>query len=1017
MHRYSRHLVSFLLAVAFSVACLPRAQAQPTATLSGRVIDASTQAVLRGASVTLTPTGAGSTNATALRTSTDANGEFTLNAAPGDYSLAFDYLGLPPKSQTVTLAAPPAAPVRLALSLGDAAIALAAFTVEGTRTGQARALNQQRSSPNLTNIISSDFSGQFPDKNIADAVKRLPGVTVETDRDTGGVEGRYITVRGMSADFNAVTIDGVRVNVTDFDGITRRVPLDVVSSDVADQIEVTKALRPDQEADSIGGAINIRTRSAFSRGGRSASLRAALSFSDQLQDYTGKFPYENPGYEGAVTYSDLFGSARQFGFSLAANIRDRTFVKSRNSTGGWNSVVGTRPGTAGTFANLPGGPAWVMDSFVLQDFVDAFRTEGLNGSLEWRPGADTRLRLFASTNTRATERGRQRQQLFYTSSAGTNLNLNNVVGTPTLTEDTATNFSGLNNTVRREVRGFDEEQTTSIVALDGQTRLGNTQLDFVAGYNWAKWDGGLGSALQARFDQRFTTSYTITPGDAASRPTVNAVTPAGIDCNDTRTVSAYTMSQFNRGSRVFDDDEFNFGLNAQHDVIFSDWSGFIKTGVKFRTRTRKLDHTEGIYAANSAWNVNGYTGAYTGTANVNRSLVADYRANDINGYNYGFFLDPKAVREVGDALIADGRLGRNSFADGTTLNSFFSRVDDYQAREDIYATYVMGQFTRGKLTLLPGVRVEKSESRFDTFLVQGSTSTGQPVPVTVRIKPKRDDQNFFPGLHARYDFSRDLVLRAAFTESLARPTFSQLNPRENRNITDDNVSNDSISRGRLDLRPTSAKNYDLSIERYFGRLAFVSAGVFYKDYKDNIYRFVQTESINGIPTSVTEPRNARGGKLRGLELAADYQFAFLPAPFDGLGVTANYTKTDSELDSGIPAASNRKIPLFDQVGESVNLSVYYSKGRLRARAALHHRSATLFSYDTTRPPELGRTESPSTTVDLSASYKFFREWTVFGEMNNVFDEPSFGYNGNRNLRLDYKEYSGWAATIGLRWSL
>ena len=61
--------------------------------------------------------------------------------------------------------------------------------------------------------------------------------------------------------------------------------------------------------------------------------------------------------------------------------------------------------------------------------------------------------------------------------------------------------------MRREVRSFDEEQTTSIVALDGQTHLGDIQVDFLAGYNWAKWDGGLGTALQARFDQRFTTSY------------------------------------------------------------------------------------------------------------------------------------------------------------------------------------------------------------------------------------------------------------------------------------------------------------------------------------------------------------------------------------------------------------------------------------------------------------------------------------------------------------------------------
>ncbi len=132
------------------------ASAQPASTLSGLIYDGATQSVLRGAAVALTPaTSGGST----LRTVTDANGEFTLTAPAGNYALALDYLGLPPKSQTVTLGA---APVRLTLTLGDTAVTLAAVTVEATRTGQARALNQQRASQNLTNIVSADFSGQFP---------------------------------------------------------------------------------------------------------------------------------------------------------------------------------------------------------------------------------------------------------------------------------------------------------------------------------------------------------------------------------------------------------------------------------------------------------------------------------------------------------------------------------------------------------------------------------------------------------------------------------------------------------------------------------------------------------------------------------------------------------------------------------------------------------------------------------------------------------------------------------------
>jgi len=256
-------------------------------------------------------------------------------------------------------------------------VRLGSIRVEGERTGLARALNQQRSAQNLSNIISSDFSGQFPDKTIADAVKRLPGVTVETDRDTGGAEGRYITVRGMSADFNAATIDGVRVNATDFDGITCRVPLDVVSSDVADQIEVTKALRPDQDADSIGGAVNIRTRSAFSQKRRTASFKGGLNYPSLHDEYTSDYPFDQTGFEAALTYSDLFGAKQQFGFSLGANYRDRVFLKQRNSTTGWNDTLGYRLGTSTTVNPLRG---FVMDSAVLPHYFDDIEGSGLNGA-------------------------------------------------------------------------------------------------------------------------------------------------------------------------------------------------------------------------------------------------------------------------------------------------------------------------------------------------------------------------------------------------------------------------------------------------------------------------------------------------------------------------------------------------------------------------------------------------------------------------------------------------------------
>jgi TonB-dependent receptor len=226
-----------------------------------------------------------------------------------------------------------------------------------------------------------------------------------------------------------------------------------------------------------------------------------------------------------------------------------------------------------------------------------------------------------------------------------------------------------------------------------------------------------------------------------------------------------------------------------------------------------------------------------------------------------------------------------------------------------------------------------------------------------------------------------------------------------------------VSRGNIELKPVFSRNYDLAIERYFGGDGYVSAGVFHKDYQRNVYRSTQSVIFEGELTRITEPRNARGGKVTGVELAYDQRFTFLPAPFDGFGLTVNYTHTDSSLDSDLPALAGTKLPLFDQVGDTFNASLRYERGRIRTRLSLHHRSDTLFDLATDAALAVGRYEAPSTTLDFTASYKLNRGWTVFLEFANLTNEPSWGYNGDKNIRLDYNEYSDWSGVIGVRWSL
>lgn len=130
------------------------------------------------------------------------------------------------------------------------------MTADIIRDAQARALNQRMSAPNITNVVSADQIGSFPDSNAADTTQRIPGVSISKDQG----EGRYVLVRGAEARLNSMMIDGERMPSPDPN--LRQVALDVVPSDLLQSIEVAKALTPDQDGDAIGGSVNLVMKQA-----------------------------------------------------------------------------------------------------------------------------------------------------------------------------------------------------------------------------------------------------------------------------------------------------------------------------------------------------------------------------------------------------------------------------------------------------------------------------------------------------------------------------------------------------------------------------------------------------------------------------------------------------------------------------------------------------------------------------------------------------------------------------------
>ena len=208
-------------------------------------MDAS-QGVLPGARVELQPTGKSAIS--------NGQGEFTItDIVPGRYTLTVSYVGFDPFSTDVNVTGDAASRVEAVLQIGKHNEVV---TVSGGRErGEVEAINIEKTADNIVQVLPNEVITSLPNTNIADAVGRLPSVSLE--RDEG--EGKYIQIRGTEPRLSNVTIDGIHVPSPE--GV-RNVKLDVIPADLVDMVEINKTLSANQDADAIGGSVNLVTKRA-----------------------------------------------------------------------------------------------------------------------------------------------------------------------------------------------------------------------------------------------------------------------------------------------------------------------------------------------------------------------------------------------------------------------------------------------------------------------------------------------------------------------------------------------------------------------------------------------------------------------------------------------------------------------------------------------------------------------------------------------------------------------------------
>ncbi len=910
--------------------------ADNTGTISGIVKDKETKRILAGAGISVQNSKLGAVS--------DRFGSFTIKNVPmGEQTIAVSYLGYETITRSIVVEANKT--LSLEFEMESSILESDGVVVEGLRQGQVRALNRQKTAPNIVNVVAADAIGRFPDLNSAEALQRIPSLSIQ--RDQG--EGRYVLIRGTEARLNSVMINGERIPSPE--GDVRQVALDVIPSDVLASIEVSKAITPDMDGDAIGGAINLTTKSAFDFDKPIYKLTLAGGYNDIVGD---------PNFQVAGTLGRQLGDENNIGILVSASYF-KTDRGSDNNEMEWlsRSDLDDFPDDFGI--TVPAATN-VIGDLQLRDYVITRERLGISTTVDFRLSESSTLYVRGLFNRFSDDEHRRRGRVRFDKGDYTAVSANG----GSISEG---NFE-------RELKDRFEEQTIWSVSAGGNSLLGDMTLDYNFSFSHADEDEP--NRRDITFELKdIDMTYDI------SNPDLPRFTGNGF--ND---ASAFEFSDLVIENNKTSDEDFTAGANLTIPYSLSENLGTLKFGLKFRAKNKERINDVKVYDA------------YAGTINDGdlslADVVGDFEDDEFleNEYAIGLAPDPDKVENLVDNNLNDFE-----------LNTDDSRLDtdpaNYEATENIIAAYLMTTLNVGDLMILPGARLEMTNLEYTGNVVE--VNAEGDYASTAAVTGDDDYNNILPMLHLKYHLDDATNLRAAWTNTIARPNYYDLAPFRLVNREDE-----EIERGNTTLEPTESMNVDLFFEHYLESLGILSLGAFYKDL-DNII-FAQTrKGIDGEPQfadfDVLTPVNGKTATLFGVEVAWQQQLTFLPGALNGLGIYANYTYTDSKTDIDLGDGATRELTIPGQSEHIANLALSYEKHGFSGRIALNFHGSYVDAVGDKADEDVYYDDHIQ--LDFSANYEFRKGLRVFAELLNLTDEPLRFFVGDESRPIQREFYSFW----------
>lgn len=944
-------LVRYLVpVVALALAATAHAQ---SGSVTGTVANVATQAALEGAVVSL-----GGTNLTTL---TDRSGQFELNRlAPGTYTLEVSYTGLDRHTQTIVVNADrtTVAPIGLRADV----YRLEAFTVAGEREGSAAAITSQRNASNIKASVATDAFGHIVDGNIGEMLKRVSGIA--TNLNEGEVD--QIFVRGMGSAASAVTLDGTRLPSPASGKKSRSFEVDKLPADYIESIEVIKAPTPDMDADSVGGAVNLVTKSAFSQRGRRLSYNSGVNY---------KTLKHKSAFFGGVQYSDLFGAKQNVGLYLSVSYSDNPVPQDVTQL---------------DFQGANVSPAY-MYRFRLEDALHRRNRTGLGAKLDWR--VDDRTTLYAGVMYNHYTDTVEQKRLSIDSAQNVN------AFAPGYTEYIWEHINATNNYSASLIK---PRQETYAFSAGGKTLFPGWRIDYAASIAPAEgtehrenFDLGL-AGQRVRFDRTADVWY----------PTVNYLSAGNVtDFN------RYNRGRLQAESGSSKEAVWGGELNVTR-TFTTTYPLSLKSGFRYRGQKTEVDfnRTTSTYV--------GADGAISADDNLNQFKLQDYVHHGFSG-RYTFAVWPDVRRAYSSFLGT-----RQLWLDDRVVTARDSSTNDGRAREDIYAAYVMSTVDVGRLRILPGIRMEKTDVTGTGFVNRPITpALPNTAPEAQRLARLLSEYSrvtrtgsyteWFPGLHLRYAARRNLLLRASYTTSMSRPSFGDLMP--DTTVNDVNLT---VSQNNTGLRPQRSENFDVSVEYYFEPVGLLSVGAFRKDLSNFIFndtRVLGAGTDNGFNGEyagylLSTKRNGGSGTAEGIEFSYNQQLTFLPAMLRGFSLYGNYTiiRSEGNYNSG-GAVSDDQLAQFTPVAWNVGLT--WQRARFTVRAQYNYNDRFLNAYNANAAARIYDDER----IDgaLNVKYQLRKQLALFCDWTNALDQTVVRVQGKDRYRPQKIRYNGMRFNFGV----